>query len=223
VQREYIKQICIIWLFGGPGEGIMQFTAWNNNLSKYSEMKTKLLIITTILGFLIIAPLKGQQSGNAVTDAILKAYSARMFVSEPVNDSDIETILKAGMKAPSARNLQPWFFTVVKDKALLKELMPNITDNNILIVISGKEGNTVEYDCGLASGYMYLAAQALGLGAHIYAGPVAAINTSKKEALGIPEGYRAIMVIRVGHTDKSVDAVSAASSRKKIEEMVVYK
>ncbi|HRR94488.1 MAG TPA: nitroreductase family protein, partial [Bacteroidales bacterium] len=72
-------------------------------------MKTKLLIITTILGFLIIAPLKGQQSGNAVTDAILKAYSARMFVSEPVNDSDIETILKAGMKAPSARNLQPWF------------------------------------------------------------------------------------------------------------------
>ncbi|NMC41174.1 MAG: nitroreductase [Bacteroidales bacterium] len=184
-------------------------------------MKPKNLIITTVLAALIAVPLRGQ--GNAVTDAILKTYSARMFVSDPVPDSDVETILKAGMKAPSARNLQPWFFTVVKDKNLLKELMPNITDNNILIVISGKEGNWVEYDCGLASGYMYIAAQSLGLGAHIYAGPVAAINTSKREALGIPEGYRAIMVLRVGQVDKNVDAVSAASARKKIEEMVVYK
>lgn len=185
-------------------------------------MKPKLLILATALAALIAAPLRGQQS-NAVIDVILKSYSPRMYVSDPVSDSDIETILKAGMKAPSASNLQPWFFTVIKDKELLKEIMPNITDNNILIAISGKEGSWADHDCGLATGYMCIAAQSLGLGVRIYGGPVRTINASKKEALGVPEGYRVITVLRVGHVDKNVDAVSAASPRKKMEEVVVYK
>ena len=66
---------------------------------------------------------------------------------------------------------------------------------------------------------MYVAAQGLGLGAHIYARPVGNINTK----LGIPDDYQAVTVLRVGSIDKSVDAVSAASTRKKPEEVVNYK
>lgn len=186
-------------------------------------MKWKFFLFVFPAVVLCSVSLNGQQTGNALTDAILKNYSARMYSAEPVSDTDIDIILKAGMKAPSASNAQPWFFTVVKDKALLKELMPNITDNNILIVISGKEGNWVDHDCGIAAGYMCIAAQALGLGARIYGGPVRAINSGSKETLGVPEGYRVITVLRVGHVDKNIDAVSAASPRKKMEEVVLFK
>jgi hypothetical protein len=63
---------------------------------------------------------------------------------------------------------------------------------------------------------MYIAAQSLGPGAHIYAGPVADINTNLKEILGIPADYKAVTVLRTGNIDKSVDAVSAASTRKNL-------
>jgi nitroreductase len=70
---------------------------------------------------------------------------------------------------------------------------------------------------------MYIAAQSLGLGAHIYTGPVGNINSTRKQALAIPEGYRVISVLRVGNIDKNIDAVSSASPRKKLEEIVNYK
>jgi nitroreductase len=70
---------------------------------------------------------------------------------------------------------------------------------------------------------MYIAAQSLGLGAHIYAGPVGNINSTKRQTLGIPEGYRAVSVLRVGNIDNDVDATSSASTRKKLEEVVNYK
>ncbi len=187
-------------------------------------MKSSAVIFLLALIYVSCMKLNGQQNVRSATEVILSNYSARLFTSEPVSDSDIELIIKCGIKAPSARNLQPWWFTVVKDKALLKELMPNITDGNVLIIISGKDGGaTVEYDCGLATQNMYIAAQSLGLGAHIYAGPVNTINTSKREVLGIPEGFKAISILRVGHIEKNVDAVSAASARKKLEEVVNFK
>ncbi|HOM41640.1 MAG TPA: nitroreductase family protein [Bacteroidales bacterium] len=187
-------------------------------------MKNRLISLIFFIIISFASALNGQQAVKSATEVILSGYSVRMFAPGTVSDSDIELILKCGIKAPSARNLQPWWFTVVKDQALLKELMPNITEGNILIIISGREdARWAEYDCGLATQNMYVAAQSLGLGAHIYAGPVESINTSKKEVLGIPSGYRAIMVLRIGHIDKNVDAVSAASPRKSIQETVNFK
>lgn len=187
--------------------------------------KTVALLFSVL--FLGTGIIKGQTAGNCVTDVILSGYSARMFTSEPVSDSQIELILKCGLKTPSARNSQLWKFTVVKDNALIGEIIPKITAGNILIIISGQEsqqpGTNVDFDCALATENMYVAAQSLGLGAHIYAGPVNNINTTKKQVLAIPEGYRAVSVLRVGNIDKNVDATSSASTRKKLEELVNYK
>ncbi|MFO7891764.1 MAG: nitroreductase family protein [bacterium] len=57
----------------------------------------------------------GQISPNDVIDLLLSSYSARIFPEEPVTDNEVEQILKCGIKAPGARNSQPWKFTVVKD------------------------------------------------------------------------------------------------------------
>jgi nitroreductase len=181
------------------------------------------VLLVLFSGFVI---LRAQPSGNNVIDAILKSYSAKMFTTIPVSDSDIDLIVKCGMKAPSGRNLQLWKFIVIKDQTMTAEILKDITAGNILIIISGqqKQDGTIDpFDCALATENMYIAAQSLGLGAHIYAGPVAEINTSLKEKLGIPADYKAVTVLRIGNIDKSVDAVSAASTRKKPEEVVIYK
>ena len=185
-------------------------------------MKTRITLI--IIVFLAASELYGQTSDNCVTGVILSAYSERAYSSEPVTDQQLDVILKCGIKAPSAKNAQPWKFTVVKNEAAMREIINNVVPGNVLIIISGTEsesGATPDFDCGLATESMFVAAHGLGLGARIYGSPVGNIN-SKKEAFQIPSGYKAVMVLRIGNVDKSLDAVSAATPRKSAEEIINF-
>ena len=184
-------------------------------------MKFSLLVIALV----VFAKMNGQTSTSCVTDVILSGYSERAYTTLPVTDQQLDIILKCGIKAPSARNNQPWKFTVIRDEAALKEIIPNIASGNLVIVVSGVEsqtGTTPDFDCGLAAESMFIAAHGLGLGARIYGGPAGTIN-SKKDAFQIPAGYKAVVALRIGNIDKSVDAVSAATPRKKAEELINYK
>lgn len=180
-----------------------------------------LIIIAILLG----AKMSGQSTSNCVTDALISAFSERAYTSLPVTDQQLNMILNCGIKAPSARNNQPWKFTVIRNEATMKEIINDVVPGNVLIVISGVEsqsGTTPDFDCGLAAESMFIAAHGLGLGARIYGSPAGNIN-SKKEIFQIPAGYKAVVVLRIGNVDKGVDAVSSASTRKKPEEIVNYK
>lgn len=190
-------------------------------------MKRPAAILVILLTLSGLKSLNAQQSDNPVVNTILSGYSVRTFSTVPVSDHQLDLILSCGIKAPSARNSQLWKFTVVKDNALMNEIVKNTAQGNILIIVSGQEGQqtgiNVDFDCALATQNMYIAAQGLGLGAHIYGSPIGNINTNLKQKLGIPEGYRAITVLRIGNIETGVDAVSAASTRKKAEELINYK
>jgi nitroreductase len=166
----------------------------------------------------------GQTNSNKTIDSILSSYSPRNFTTEPVSDNDIKQIIQCGIKAPSARNGQPWKFTIVKNPALCNSVISNMTQGNVVIVISGPESEqqalSVNFDCALATQNMFLAAEALGLGARIYTGPISTVNNTLKKSLGIPDGFRAVAVLRVGHLDPAVDAKTAASPRKDAAETV---
>ena len=186
-------------------------------------MKTILSLI--IVAVLATGQLKGQITGNNVIEAILSGYSVRNYTSVPVTDQQLDLILKCGIKAPSANNRQPWKFTVIKGDSTMKEIIDNVVPGNVLIIISGAEsqqGSTPDFDCGLATHSMFVAAEGLGLGARIYGSPIRNINL-KREFYQIPAGYKAVMVLRIGNFEKSVDAVSAASTRKMAEEVINYK
>ena len=186
-------------------------------------MKTILSLI--LIAILATGQLKGQATGNNVTDAILSGYSVQNYTSVPVTDQQLDIILKCGIKAPSSNNRQPWKFTVIKGDSTMKEIIDNVGPGNVLIIISGAEsqqGSTPDFDCGLATHSMFLAAEGLGLGARIYGSPVRNINL-KRESYQIPAGYKAVIVLRVGNINKSVDAVSSASIRKMPEEVINYK
>lgn len=186
-------------------------------------MKIKLSLFVIVL--LAVTKLQGQVSDSCVTHLILKSYSERGYSSNPVNDQQLDLILKCGIKAPSGRNNQPWKFTVIKDEVSMKEIISDVVPGNILIIVSGVEsgnGSTPDFDCGLTTESMFIAAHSLGLGARIYASPSGKIN-SEKEKFEIPSGYKAVVVLRIGNIDKNVDAVSAATPRKKSEEVINYK
>ena len=55
-------------------------------------------------------------------DAITARRQVRAYTDEPVAPDDLERVLLAGSRAPSARNRQRWDFVVVTDRAQLVRL-----------------------------------------------------------------------------------------------------
>ena len=160
-------------------------------------------------------------------DLIMKSYSARNFTEGLVSDEVLEIILQSAHKAPSAMNSQPWHFTLVKNIDMARQLVPNhYKEGAAVIVVSGKPferpGLKIAFDAGLASQNIYLAAQALGLGARHFFNGVQNVNDNLKGTLGIPEGYEAEIIILIAYVDPGIDALTAASPRRPLEENVNY-
>jgi nitroreductase len=116
----------------------------------------------------------------------------------------------------------------VQNNSLARQLVSGTPEGNVLIVVSaqgdGRTNGSQILDCALAVQSIYLAAQALGYGSRIYTGPIDELNRKFKTDLSLPNGYSAIAVVRVGKIkEPAPDAVSAASSRKNVSEMVTFK
>ena len=85
---------------------------------------------------------------NPVLNAIMTRTSIRKYTDEPISKTDIETLLRAGMAAPTAVNKQPWHFIAVTDKAKLKELAGNrgrmLEQCAVAIVVCGDLNKTLQ-------------------------------------------------------------------------------
>lgn len=58
-----------------------------------------------------------------VKEAIMGRRSVRKYKKTPISEQDIREILDAGMMAPSASNLQPWYFVAVSRREELDRIM----------------------------------------------------------------------------------------------------
>ncbi len=111
-----------------------------------------------------------------ILEAIYTRRSIRKFTGQVINNDDLNKVLKAGFSAPSAHNIRPWHFIVVKDQEKLKEIAEIHPYAKMLpraacgIIVCGdqkmqnKLGFLVE-DCSAAIENMLLAAHGIGLGA----------------------------------------------------------
>jgi nitroreductase len=185
------------------------------------------LLAAALAAFFLQAGAVPAHASDEGYNAITGHFAERNFIAGPFSRSQLTQILHAGSRAPSARNAQPWHFTVVRTLELGRQILPDFQDGNVLIIVSapgdGKTSGAAMLDCGLAVENMYLAAQALGLGSRIYTGPVDAINRSMKEALAFPGGHSAVALVRVGQANLGPDAVSGPSARNTLTNIVTYK
>ena len=84
-------------------------------------------MMTIMLALALTASVSAQEKSEkcgvkAAINNIMTRTSIRQYTNEPVSKENIETMLRAGMAAPTAVNRQPWHFVVVTDKSKLKEL-----------------------------------------------------------------------------------------------------
>ena len=83
-------------------------------------------LMTIMLALAMTAGVSAQQSkksdAQAAINNIMTRTSIRQYTNESVSKADIETMLRAGMAAPTAVNKQPWHFVVVTDRDQLNAL-----------------------------------------------------------------------------------------------------
>ena len=176
--------------------------------------------IVTISLFLALCVLNvSAQCENCSNEAIkniMTRTSIRKYTDQPVSKTDIETLLRAGMAAPTAVNRQPWHFVVVTDKAKLKELSGGrggmLEQCALAIVVCGNMEKTIKgkgqefwiQDCSAATENILLAANALGLGAVWTGGyPMEERVASISKALKLPETIIPLCTIVIGHPAES--------------------
>ncbi len=156
---------------------------------------------------------------DVVMENIMTRSSVRSYTEQKIEDSKIETLLKAGMAAPTAGNKQPWEFVVVTDRETL-DIIPTfgisakmIAGSQTAIVVCGDiskcmPGAMSEYwiqDCSAATENILLAAHAMGLGA-VWCGAYPNNDSDRvgklKELLNLPESVYPLCVIVLGYPDK---------------------
>lgn len=183
----------------------------------------RISIFIALLALMVLSGCKTQESAPSALDVIMSRTSIRSFTGDPVPQEQLETILKAGMAAPTAMNFQPWRFVVVTDKEKIASVFGSgfrsemFTTAGAVIVVCGQTTMMMRpfgqhdapeqevpnkfwfEDCSAAAENILLAAKALGLGAVWTAGyPAEERIAPIAEALGIPEGIVPLCIIPVG-------------------------
>jgi len=183
----------------------------------------KRFLFLAALAATLLQGCRNAPAGPSALDVIMTRTSVRAFTGEPVSDAQIETILRAGMAAPTAVNYQPWRFIVLRDREVIESLYGNGWGRDMylgagaIIVVCGKTTwerrpfgqpdapaettpNPFWYeDCSAAAENILLAAHALGLGAVWTAGyPAMDRVNGLIETLGIPGDVLPLCVIPVG-------------------------
>lgn len=145
---------------------------------------------------------------------IMTRTSVRQYTSEAVTKADIETMLRAGMAAPTAVNKQPWHFVVVTDREQLNALAAANRGTGmaakapLAIVVCGDMQKTLSgvaqgfwiQDCSAATENILLAANALGLGA-VWTGLYPNEERAKavRDVVKAPEHIVPLCTIVIGH------------------------
>ena len=173
-------------------------------------------VIFTMLALVMTAGVSAQQKSEAqaAINNIMTRTSIRQYTNEPVSKADIETMLRAGMAAPTAVNRQLWHFVVINSKEKLAELAGDNPRGGMLkkaplaIVVCGNMDKALPgqgrgfwvQDCSAATENILLAANAIGLGA-VWTGLYPDENRAGEVAkvLKLPETFIPLCTIVIGH------------------------
>ena len=142
-------------------------------------------------------------------EAIFTRRSIRTFAKDPVSDEHIETLLRAGMAAPSAGNQQAWEFVVIDDRAVL-EAIPRVhpyaqmcAEAPLTLAVCAdpsreKYAGFWVQDCSASTQNILLAASSGGFGAFWISAPLYA-QAAVRRALDLDESWQPQAFVVLGH------------------------
>ncbi|HET9058495.1 MAG TPA: nitroreductase family protein [Acidimicrobiales bacterium] len=164
-------------------------------------------------------------------DALRARRNVRSFEDRSISGEDLERILEAGRRAPSANNRQKWDFVVSTDRSQLQELAKlwqgaghvGRSAATIVLVLAEAENDRLrlldEYDLGQATALMAIAAADLGIGS----GHAAIEDRDRcRQILGIPDGHQPEYFLALGYPDDRPLRPISHPKRRPLEEVVHY-
>jgi nitroreductase len=149
-----------------------------------------------------------------VFEAIKERRSVRAYTDEKVSDKDVKRLIEAARWAPSAGNIQPWAFVVVKEVETRRKLssaalnQTHVQEAPVVIVVCadaarssrvyGSRGEKLYsiQDTAAATQNILLAAQELGL-ATCWVGAFRENEVAK--AVKVPRNLRPVVMVAVGY------------------------
>ena len=166
-------------------------------------------------------------------EVIKKRYSVRDYSERVVEQEKIEDILKAGLLAPTAKNLQPEKIYVIKNGKyleMIREICPLIYNSNLIFLVcadkniawkNSKDGfDTTAMDTSIIGTHMMLKATELGLGTCW----VRAFDVNEvKRTLNLPDNIIPEFILLIGYPSENAKPNEKLHySRKNIDEVVEY-
>ena len=149
-----------------------------------------------------------------VFKAIKTRRSIRAFTDKPVTDREVKKLIEAARWAPSAGNIQPWEFIIVRDPKVKHDLCEAAMNQTlieqasvVIVVCADPMQSSKRYgsrginlyclqDTAAAAQNILLTAHAAGLAACW----IGAFNEeAAKGVIGVPDELRPIAIIPVGH------------------------
>lgn len=164
-------------------------------------------------------------------DLIEKRRSTRSFTDDPVHDTLIEKILEAARIAPSAGNVQPYEFRVIRDKKIKSELVSAALGQGFIaaapvaiVFLEDAERTEQRYgirgtnlyvhqDTAIAVAHAHLAATDLGLGS-CWVG--AFDSPAVARILDVRPGLVPVAILPIGHPAEE----PPARSRRSMDELL---
>lgn len=164
-------------------------------------------------------------------DLAKRRYSARSYLPKQIDDGKLFKVLEAGRVAPSAVNIQPWHFVVLRNEESRKKIYPAykrewLKEAPVIIVVCGdhsvswKRSDGKDYcdvDIAIVVDHMTLQAAELELGTCW----VCNFDKSKvSEALNLPKQIEPIVILPLGYPADTVDVKRHSVKRKPTWEIV---
>jgi nitroreductase len=146
---------------------------------------------------------------------IFARRSIRVYTGEPVSQEDIQSLLEAGMAAPSASDRKPWHFVAVTDRNMLQALArahpfgKMTAKAGVAIAVCGDPAISDWWvqDCSAATENILIAAAGLGLGA-VWLGGHGRPEREQaiRGVLGIPDHIGVLSLLSIGHPGEAKEA-----------------
>jgi nitroreductase len=162
-------------------------------------------------------------------DALCARRNVRRFIERPIPPEDLERILEAGRRAPSASNGQPWDFVLTTDRQILEALATTwqgarhvagaaATVTTVLrLPPDDRHAAMDQFDLGQATMAMAVAAADLGIGSgHAAIGDREAAG----RILGVPPGHACAYFLALGYPADRPLAPLLKPTRRPFEDVV---
>jgi nitroreductase len=150
-------------------------------------------------------------------DLIKKRRSVRKYQNRPVEPEKVALIIEAALRAPSSRGLNSWEFIIVDNPEAIRELSRAKPHGSAflggapLVVVAcanPQKSDVWVEDAAVASVYISLAAEALGLGncwiqiREREHGEGTTAEEFVRGVLRIPQGLKVESIIAIGYPDE---------------------